>query len=175
MAGRTNPKGGGGDQFHHIFTQRQGEFGVHNTVTGKIVYQRPRHYWNSSDLMRIMPKVAEEVERNPPENEENWTWWEKAINFLADWMISKIIANVNLSEGFAPVVWSAVMTTWQKFLQRLFPDDYRVLEVTRLYERRLRTALETYLNAPPEKKFDAKKTSELLTEKLLQDMMGIKE
>jgi hypothetical protein len=165
MAARTNPKGGGGDQFHHIFTQRQGEYGVHNTVMGKIVYQRPRHYWNSADLMRILPKVAEEVDRNPPEREENWTWWEKAINYLADWMLSKIVSFANLSEGFAPVVWSWIMKTWQAFLVKLMPNDWRVAEVARKYDQRMRWAIEDYMRTGDGS----------LLETLLEDISSVKE
>lgn len=167
MAGRTNPKGGGGDQFHHIFVVREGAYGMHSTLKGKVIYQRARHYFSSADLSRILPKVAEGEEKNP-EVDIKWTWWEKVVNYLSDWMMSRLVGLVSLREGFAPVAWSAVMNLWMNLLRKLMPSDARVAAVTQRYDQRMKQAISAYLD-------NDNYTADSLLEAMYMDIMDIKE
>ena len=166
MADRKNRFGGGGNQFHYIFTQRQGNYGFHQTIPGKVVYQRPRHYWNTADLLRVVPKVIVEEEKTGGSlTEPRFTWWEKAINLLADWMLSRILVVMSIDEDFAKVGWSFVMTFWMKIVQKLVPGDARFAESLNAYSQRLTQSIREYQKGSKEK--------ETLIETLYKDVVGL--
>ena len=154
MAGK-NPRGGGGNTWSPYFLERQGDYGMHKTVKGKIVYARPRHQWSSTDLMRIMRKYTEEENKKPPELQENFTWWQKAINFLAEWMLDKIISYTSLNEEIPRIIWSWIQTIYLSFWLRLGANDSSIQTALQAYNSRLANAVERYTQYGDHKFLDA--------------------
>jgi hypothetical protein len=137
---RTNPEGGGGDQFIHLFVVRQGKYGMHRTMVGKIVHRRPRHYWNSNDLQRILPKVAEQEEKT----DVDFTWWQKLMNWAAEYMISKLTTWVALDDDLVKMVWAFINSIWNKFIRKISGSNSFLENTIKAYDARLMAAVESY-------------------------------
>ena len=73
---------------------RQGSYGNHVTLKGKIVYQRKRRRFTEKDIARITKNFAETIPAETTQ-EEAWTIWE----FLLETM-QHIINGVKLLAGF---------------------------------------------------------------------------
>lgn len=124
----------------HLYVVRQGQYGMHRTMGGKIVYRRPRHYWNSNDLQRILPKVAETEEKT----DVDFTWWQKLMNWAAEYMISKITTWVSLNDDFVRMVWALVNSIWNKLIRKITGSNTFLDTTIEAYDRRLAEAVERY-------------------------------
>jgi len=140
---KTNPEGGGGNQWNMLFIRTQGQYGMHNTVKGKIVYQKKRHYFTANDLLRIMPQAAkEEVSRDP----EGFAWWQKLMNWMGEWMLERIGNVAGFRDTTAKALWNWLNYMWDKLLSKLLPGDYFLENTTRLYKQRLEEAVQVMVD-----------------------------
>lgn len=92
----ADPDSSGG---HHDFwvdtrVYRQGNYGNHVTMKGKIVYQRERRRWTEKDLARVAKTVASTIPSETTE-EESWT----ILDFFLQTM-QHIINGVKVLAGF---------------------------------------------------------------------------
>jgi hypothetical protein len=156
---KTNPRGGGGDQFVHLYTKRQGDYGSHCTDAGKIVYRRPRHYWTPADISRIVPKVAQKQE----EQNAGFDWFWTLINYLSDYMLEKIVGLVGLSDDAASLFWSWIMRNWIKLCNKIWGSSGYTENLFRAYDQRLQAALARYLRGDSS-----------LLKALEKDLLGVK-
>lgn len=138
----TNPEGGGGNQFNPLFVLRQGEYGDHHTMSGKIVYRRPRHNFSTEDLLRVIPRVAAAEEAGEIQ-ENKFAWWERAINFLAEYMLQKITGIVSLNDQIPKIIWAWINKIYFSALLKIG----RIKEwerLHRIYKNRLELAVKEY-------------------------------
>ncbi len=66
---------------------RPGDFGYHHTIVGKIVYQRPKHFFTKKDWERIGRKYMVDIIQANEENQPAAPWW---MRILKDYTIEML-------------------------------------------------------------------------------------
>jgi len=86
---------------------RQGDYGYHHTVVGKIVYQRPKHYFTRADWERIGKKyllpLVEENDATMPQA----PWWMRVLREYTLMMMDEIFDKIPFVKaiGVEPENW----------------------------------------------------------------------
>lgn len=140
-----NKSGGGGDTFRHIFLGRQGEYGDHKTSVGKIVYQRPRHFFSSADISRVMLSVAQKSDEDPTlDDTEKLNWFWRSINWLADYMLQRMVGWLGISDHTTKLFWDWIMSTWLRWVNKAYGPGGNSETVARIFQEQYLRGLEQY-------------------------------
>lgn len=103
---------------------------LHRTYLGRVVYNRPKHYFTQTDVDRILRQLTP----TKPKPEKDFPFFWNVINFLADYMMERILGVLGVSDLGAQTLWRGIMTVWGKFMIKIGMTDPMHTALIRLYE-----------------------------------------
>lgn len=109
------------------------------SADSKIVYKRKRHPFTLRDAERIMSKIPKD------EVDEGFTWWQRILNWLAEYMLSKITGVLSLDEGVGQIAWYAVNYFWDTIVKRIGGGNSFIDGSIDAYKAAFKRALNAYL------------------------------
>jgi len=122
-----------------------------------IVYKRKKHYFTIKDVARVQEKVDINTQDDP-----DFTWWQKILNWLALYMLSKITGALSLDEGVGEIAWYAVNEFWDRLVRRIAGDNSFISGSVEAYKSALTEAVKAYLEGDSS-----------LAEKLYDDLLNL--
>jgi len=92
------------------------------------------------DISRMTEKITEENA-----NDADFTWWQKILNWLAEYMLSKITTVFNLDEGIGEVAWYGINGAWNRIVKKIGGENYFINRTIDAFESQFQYALNQYL------------------------------
>ena len=93
------------------------------------------------DIARMQQSVHEETANDP-----DFTWWQKILNWLAEYMLSKITGILSLDEGVGRIAWYAVNYFWDTLVKKIGGGNGYINGTIDAYKFAFERSLRAYLN-----------------------------
>lgn len=105
-----------------------------------IVYKRKKHVMTLKDVSRMQEAI-----RSDDADDAEFTWWQKILNWLAEYMLGKITGLLSLDEGVGQIVWNAANYFWQTLIKKVGGNNGFLETSISAYQGALKEALDAYL------------------------------
>jgi hypothetical protein len=105
-----------------------------------IIYKRKKHVMTLKDVSRMQEAV-----QSDDADDAEFTWWQKILNWLAEYMVGKLTGLLSLDEGVGQIVWNAANYFWQKLIKQIGGTNYFLEQSISAYQGALESALKAYL------------------------------
>jgi len=138
---------------------RPGKYGPHFTATGKVIYQRPKHFFYPRDAERLFETLQARLESQETFEDVPWYW--KLLNRIAEAMLSRIVGLIGLDDEFARIVWNFLNEKYTTFLMNVVPG-YNASNLMNYFKNRWENAIDAYTDFG----------DSTLIDKLLEDLIG---
>lgn len=102
----------------------------HCTYLGRVVYNRPKHYFTQTDVDRIVHQLTP----TKPKPEKDFPFFWRIINWLADYMLDRILGVLGVKDEGATTLWRGIMLLWGKFMEKIGMTDPMHQRLLKLYE-----------------------------------------
>jgi hypothetical protein len=76
--------------------------------------------------------------------DQDFLWWEKIINYAADYMLGRILQGLGFDDNMASALWRLIMDKWSQLSSKLLPEDERLRNSQRAYAAAAKRAIEIY-------------------------------